>query len=92
MTTRDWATKHPDAVKAFREAIAEAAKIVNEDHGKEAEAQSRFTKMSVDLIKKYPPSVSKPELKADDFKWWIEVMKQQGMLQSEIDMSKLVLP
>jgi NitT/TauT family transport system substrate-binding protein len=92
VTTRDWAQKNPDAVKAFREAIAEAAAIVNADHGKEAEAQARFTKMSVDLIKKYPPSVSKPELKGDDFKWWVEVMKQQGMLQSEIDVSKLVLP
>ncbi len=92
VTTRAWAEKHPDAVKAFRAAIDEAAKIVNSDHAKEAEAQSRFTKMNVDLIKKNPPSFSKPELKPDDFSWWIEVMKQQGMLQGEIDKSKLVLP
>jgi hypothetical protein len=31
-------------------------------------------------------------LKPDDFSWWIDVMKQQGMLQGEIDKAKLVLP
>ncbi len=92
VASRAWADKHPDAVKAFREAIDETAKIVNADHDKVAEAQARFTHMNVNLIKKNPPSVAKPELKADDFTWWIEVMKQQGMLQGEIDKSKLVLP
>jgi NitT/TauT family transport system substrate-binding protein len=92
VTTRAWAEKHPDAVKAFRAAIAEAAAIVNSDHAKEAEAQARFTHMSVDLIKKFPPNVSKPELKAEDFSWWLEVMKQQGMLQGQVDKAKLVLP
>jgi NitT/TauT family transport system substrate-binding protein len=92
VTTRAWAEKHPDAVKAFRAAIAEAAAIVNSDHAKEAEAQARFTHMSADLIKKFPPSVSRPELKAEDFSWWLDVMKQQGMLQGQIDKAKLVLP
>ena len=92
VTTRAWADKHPDAVKAFRAAIDEAAKIVNSDHAAEAVAQSRFTHMNVDLIKKNVPSVSKPALTADDFTWWIAVMKQQGMLQGEIDKAKLVLP
>ena len=90
--SRAWAEKNPQAVKAFRESIAEAAEIVNSDHAREAQAQARFTKMSVDLIKKFPPSVSKPELKSEDYAWWIEVMKQQGMLQGDIDPAKLVLP
>jgi NitT/TauT family transport system substrate-binding protein len=92
VTTREWAEKNPEAVKAFRAAIDETAKIVNADHGKVAEAQARFTKMNVDLIKKNPPSVAKPELKPEDFAWWIEVMKQQGMLQSDVDLKKLVFP
>ncbi|HXT07368.1 MAG TPA: ABC transporter substrate-binding protein [Roseiarcus sp.] len=92
VTTRAWAEKHPDALKGFRESIAEAAKIVNSDHAKEAEAQSRFTKMSADIIKKFPPSESDPHIKADDFTWWLQVMKEQGMLQGQIDKAKLVFP
>ena len=92
VSTRAWAEKNPDAVKAFREAIDEAAKIVNSDHPKVAEAQAKFTKMNIEIIKKSAPSTSKPELKAEDFSWWLDVMKQQGMLQGEIDKAKLVLP
>ena len=90
--SRAWAEKNPEAVKAFRAAIEESAKIVNADHAKAAEAQARFTHMNIDLVKKNPPSLSKPDLKADDFSWWLEVMKQQGMLQGEVDKAKLVLP
>ena len=92
VASRDWAEKNPEAVKAFRAAIAETAEIVNKDHDKAAEAQARFTKMSLELIKKSPPSFSQPQLKPDDFSWWLEVMKQQGMLQGDIDKAKLVLP
>jgi NitT/TauT family transport system substrate-binding protein len=92
VTTREFAEKNPEAVKAFRASIDEGAAIVNADHAKAAESISKFTKMAVELVKKYPPSISKPELKGDDFKWWIEVMKQQGMLQTDLDPSKLVLP
>ena len=49
-----WAEKNPEAVKAFREAIAEAAEIVNADHDKAAEAQARFTKMTVELDQEVP--------------------------------------
>ena len=63
VATRAWAEKNPDAVKAFREAIDETARQVNSDRAKVAEAQARFTKMNVDLIKKNPPSVARPEWK-----------------------------
>jgi hypothetical protein len=48
--------------------------------------------MPIDLVRLNQPSRSQPELKGADFKWWVETMKQQGMLQSDIDLDKLVLP
>jgi len=38
------------------------------------------------------PSLATPALQASDFAWWIDVMKQQDMLQTTIDTSKLVWP
>ena len=38
------------------------------------------------------PDIAKPELKGSDFAWWVETMKQQDMLQSTLDLDKLVLP
>ena len=92
VAARDWAQKNPEAVKAFRESIAETARIANENHDKVAEAQARFTKMSLEIAKKNVANLFKPELTGEDFGWWLQVMKEQGMLQGEVDKAKLVLP
>ena len=42
--------------------------------------------------RQYPPISPQPALKASDFGWWLEMMKQQDMLQAPIDVSKLVVP
>jgi hypothetical protein len=33
-----------------------------------------------------------PQLKDSDFAWWIEIMMGQDMLQSAVDLNKLVRP
>ncbi len=38
------------------------------------------------------PNLATPQLKDSDFAWWVETMKQQDMLQSGVDLNKLVLP
>jgi NitT/TauT family transport system substrate-binding protein len=92
VSSHAFADQHPDVVKAFRESIAEAAPIVNSDREKASQSVSKFTKMPIDLVRMNPVSLSKPDLKGSDFAWWVDTMKQQGMLQSEIDLNKLVLP
>ena len=92
VTTRAFAEAHPDIVKAFRESIAESAPIVNTDRDKASVALSKFTKIPLEIIKLNRPSISQPALKPADFTWWIQTMKQQDMLQTEIDLNKIVLP
>jgi len=90
--TRDFAEQHPDVIKAFRASIEEAAPIVNSDREKASQSIAKFTKMPIDLVRLNRPSLSKPQLNNSDFAWWVDTMKQQGMLQSDIDLKKLVLP
>jgi NitT/TauT family transport system substrate-binding protein len=92
VATRAFAEQHPDVIKAFRASIEEAAPIVNTDREKASQSIAKFTKMPIDLVRLIRPSLSKPELKGSDFAWWVETMKQQDMLQSNIDLDKLVLP
>ncbi|HYA74194.1 MAG TPA: ABC transporter substrate-binding protein [Roseiarcus sp.] len=92
VSTRSFAEKNPEVVKAFRESIAEAAVIVNSDREKASAAISKFTKMPIEIVRMTRPSLATPPLKASDFAWWVEVMKQQDMLQTTIDTSKLVWP
>ena len=47
--SRDWAQKNPEAIRKFREGIAEGAKIVNSDRDKAAASISKFSKQPLDI-------------------------------------------
>ena len=89
--SREWAEKNAAIVTKFREAIAEAAVIVNSDREKASASIAKFTKQPLDLVKATPPNQSEPRLKPENLIWWIEVMSSQKLLQSKLDTSKLVL-
>ena len=88
---RDWAESNLDTVKKFRDAIAEAAPVVNSDREKASASIAKFTKQPLELVKANPPNQSEPALKAEQLAWWIEVMSSQKMLQSKLDLTRLIL-
>jgi NitT/TauT family transport system substrate-binding protein len=88
---RDWAEKNLDTVTKFRAAIAEAAVIVNTDRDRASAAIAKFTKQPIELVKANPPSYSEPELKPQQLNWWIDVMSSQNLLQTKLDLTKLLL-
>ncbi len=92
VTTRSFAEQNPEVIKAFRASIEEAAAMVNSDREKASVSIAKFTHLPLEIVKLNRPGLAEPKLKASDFAWWIDVMKQQDMLQSQIDSSKLVLP
>jgi NitT/TauT family transport system substrate-binding protein len=92
VTTRSFAEQNPDVVKAFRASIEEAAAIVNADREKASVAIAKFTHLPIEIVRLNRPGLSEPKLKASGFDWWLDVMKQQDMLQTQIDASKLVFP
>jgi NitT/TauT family transport system substrate-binding protein len=89
--SREWAEKNPDAIRKFREGIAEAAKIVNSDRDKASAAISKFTKQPIELVKATVPNYSEPVLKGEQLAWWIDIMSSQKMLQGKVDLNKLML-
>jgi len=88
---REWAEKNPDTIRKFRAAIAEGAMIVNNDREKTSVSISKFTKQPIELVKATPPNKSEPVLKAEQLGWWIDIMSSQKMLQSKLDLNKLIL-
>src|SRR6202163_4227953 len=89
--SREWADKNAAAIKKFRDAITEAAEIVNNDREKASASIAKFTKQPIDLVKATPPNQAEPVLKPEQLSWWIEVMSSQKMLQSKLDTTKLVM-
>jgi NitT/TauT family transport system substrate-binding protein len=88
---RDWAEKNPDTIREFRAAIAEGADIVNDDREKAWASVAKFTKQPIELVKASVPNRSEPALKAEQLAWWIDVMSSQKMLQTNLDLNKLIL-
>src|SRR5882672_8494609 len=89
--SREWADKNADAIKKFRVAIAEAAPIVNNDREKASASISKFTRRPIELVKAAPPNRSEPILKPEQLAWWIDIMASQKMLQTKVDLNKLML-
>ncbi len=89
--SREWADKNADAIKKFRAAIAEAAPIVNNDREKASASISKFTKQPIELVKATLPNQSEPVLKPEQLAWWIDIMSSQKMLQTKVDLNKLML-
>ena len=59
---------------------------------KASAAISKFTKQPIELVRLNRPNLSTPALKGADYAWWLDVMKQQDMLQAKVDPAQLVLP
>lgn len=89
--SREWVEKNPQVVTKFRAAIAEAAPIVNDDREKASVSISKFTKQPIELVKSTQPNRSEPELKSEQLAWWIDIMSSQKMLQTKLDLNKLIL-
>lgn len=89
-STRDWAKAHPKELAAFRDAIVDGAAF--------AKANPEKTKDDINAYAKLPPAVMKnveigfqqPALTPESIAWWIDTMKQQHMLNSTPDVSKLI--
>jgi NitT/TauT family transport system substrate-binding protein len=92
VAARAFAEKNPQAIAGFRAAIAEAAEIVNGDREKASASIANFTKQPLEIVKMNRPNLAAPELKPDQLAWWLDVMKQQDLLQTKIDTSKIVTP
>lgn len=89
--SRAWAQKNPEAIKKFQAAIAEGAAIVNGDRDKASASIAKFTKQTIELVKSSPPNKSDPVLKPEQLAWWIDIMSSQKMLETKLDLNKLIL-
>jgi NitT/TauT family transport system substrate-binding protein len=90
VTTRDYASKNPSVVSAFRAAIDEAAAFIAANPEKARQDLGKVLKLP-------PPAVASLILPAVDTKvtaqqvaFWIDVMRKQNMPTRQIDPAKLI--
>lgn len=91
--TGKWAAEHTDAVKALQGALAEAAAFSKDDaHAATVQASiARYTKLPVAVVSALPIPNLVAQIKPSDLNFWIDVMKERGMLTGKSDPAKAVI-
>jgi NitT/TauT family transport system substrate-binding protein len=93
--TRQWATEHADLVRAFRGSLTEANAFIAKPENAAAVRASiaKYTKLPPEAAATLTiPSNLDVPVKPQGLKFWVEVMRRQGLIEHEIDPASLIAP
>lgn len=81
---RDWAQKNAEAVRAFQQAIQEAASFMVKpaNNAQVRAALGKFIKLPPEVIAKVQISPPAPVINEKQLNYWIDMMKDQDMLRT----------
>lgn len=90
---RAWAQKNPAAVKAFREAVQEAAAFMQPAANDQAvrAAIGKYIKLPPEILAKIQISPAGPLVSEKQLNYWVSLMKDQDMLKTEPKVSLLIV-
>lgn len=86
-TTRDWAKANPQAVTAFRDALADALTFIRDHPDRTKDIQLKYFHYA-------DPSLPTASLtvKLSDLQFWYDICKQIDLVHKPIDVASLVFP
>ena len=89
---RDWAAANADAVKAFREALAEGIRFADASPDAARADYGKYVKLPPDALAKVRWNKMSATVTPQQLALWDDMMRRQGMLKNPGDMAKLVAP
>lgn len=89
---RDWAEKNPQAVRAFRESLVEAAAFMAQpkNDARVRAAIGKYIKLPPDVLAKVQISPPGPVVTDRQLAYWVGLMKDQDMLKGSPDVARLI--
>lgn len=89
---REWAQRNPEVVKSFRKAVVEgAAWMVNPaNNTKLREHIGKYIKLPPAILVSMQISPSGPVVHEERLRWWLNMMKEQDMLRTNLDVARLL--
>ncbi|MES2283650.1 MAG: ABC transporter substrate-binding protein [Pseudomonadota bacterium] len=89
---RDWAQKNAAQVRLFREAVQEAATFMGQpkNDGAVRDAIAKYTKLPRAVVAKVQISPPGPSVSEKQMAYWVGLMKDQGMLQTDPKVANLI--
>lgn len=90
--TGKWAAANASAVRAFQEALSEAVAFSRSNEAATRESIARYTKLPPPVVASLPVPNLVAKISPQDLKFWIDVMKERGMLTGTPDAVKVTMP
>lgn len=90
VASREWTEAHPDEVKAFREALAEAVEFIKANDAEARKSFAKWTKLPEPVVATSRWGTFMSDVPAEGIQYWIDAMKDQGMLTSDVKGEDLV--
>lgn len=89
---RDWAEKNPQAVRAFRESLVEAAAFMGQakNDARVRAAIGKYIKLPPEVLAKVQISPPGPVVTDKQLAYWVGLMKDQDMLKGAPDVARLI--
>ena len=89
---RDWVQANPATAKAFRDAVGEASAFMRQPHNDAAvrAAIGHYIKLPPPVLAKAQISPPGPVVGDKQLAYWVGLMRQQGMLKTELKVATLV--
>jgi ABC-type nitrate/sulfonate/bicarbonate transport system substrate-binding protein len=86
---RTWAEKNPDTVKAYKSCLEDATKYISDHDADARQVLQKYTTLPADVAKNFELPQYDPTVRPGDISKWLDAMKELGLFNGDIDVSKL---
>lgn len=86
----DWASKNPKALGAVRQALKDADAFVEQHPVQARTIIEKYTGLSAGIVNNMPFPTLSTELTPDQLGFYLHMMKDQGLIQNNLDLSPLI--
>jgi len=91
-TTREWASAHPTAMKAFRDSLSEAIDFISHNDAEARAALVKYTKQRPDIIAAATLPVLEVYVRPAQVQFFIDLAREQGLIKSSPDAAAMIAP
>lgn len=91
-TTRDWAAQHQAAIAGFRAGLRDAADLIARDPAAARAVLASTLKLPPNVAAALPFGVYRFALAPGQIAWWLRVLREQGVMDADIDPAAVLVP
>lgn len=91
-TTREWASAHKPAIKAFRESLTEAIDFIAHNEAAARQSLGKYTKQRPDIVASATMPVLEVYVRPQQVQFFIDLARDQGLIKSNPDAAHMIAP